>query len=164
MINTPRIYLLIIVGLKDHNTGLREMNVYLCPVKPRGWRIIKSRKLFGTVAREIKTFRNVQPGDLLVFHVLKPVNGIVSVCKVISDVFENHEDIWGKGRYPFRVRIEFIPNLIRNEKNPIPIGSIFGQSGSEGAIKIEPFLKNVWITKMSQEQYEKLQKLFLIQA
>jgi len=33
-------------------------------------------------------------GDLLVFHVLKPVNGVVAVGKVISQIFEDYENIW----------------------------------------------------------------------
>jgi len=136
------------------------MNVWLCPVKLRGWRIIKTRKLFGASSRKLKTFRNVHPGDLLVFHVLRPVNGVVSVCRVISDVFENHHDIWGRGRYPFRVRIEFIPNLTRDENNPVPISIIFRKSDDESEIKIEPYLQNVGITKISKQQYESLRKLF----
>jgi len=136
------------------------MNVWLCPVKPRSWRIIKTRGLFGVPKQQLDTFRNVKPDDLLVFHVLKPINGIVSVCRVVSQVFENYQDIWGKDRYPFRVRIEFIPNMLRDESKPIPLSTIFGKEGKQSEIKIEPYLRNVWITKISKQQYNNLQKFF----
>jgi len=136
------------------------MNVWLCPIRPRSWRIIKAKKIFGAPKQQLDTFRQVQLGDLIVFHVLKPINGIVSVARVVSDVFENHHDIWGKNRYPLRVRIEFVPNLVRDEKKAIPISSIFGKIKNQNEIKIEPYLRYVWITKISQELYENLQKLF----
>jgi predicted RNA-binding protein len=72
------------------------MNVWLCPVKPKSWRTARSKKVFGVPKRGLKIFRQVRPGDLLVFHVLKPLNGIVSICKVTSEIFEDNQDIWGK--------------------------------------------------------------------
>lgn len=136
------------------------MNIWLCPIKPRNWRIIKSTKLFGVPKRGLKIFTRVRPDDLLIFHVLKPINGIVAICRVKSEVFENHRDIWGKGRYPFRVKIEFISNLTRNESKPIPLSFFFGEINDKEGIKVEPYLRNVWITKISNEQYKRLQKLF----
>lgn len=138
----------------------KSMNVWLCPVKPRNWRIIKSTKLFGVPKRGLKTFRRVEPGDLLVFHVFKPINGIVAMCKVKSNVFEDYEDIWGRDRYPFRVKVEFIPELTRNEDEPIPLCSFLGRIDDEKGIRIEPYLKNQWITHVSDKQYETLKKLF----
>jgi len=136
------------------------MNIWLCPVKPRSWRIIKSNKLYGVPKRALKLFCRIQPGDLLVFHVLKPINGIVSVCKVTSEVFENHQDIWGRGRYPFRVKIEFIQHFTRNKEKPIPLSSVCGKINSQRGIIIEPYLKNVWITRISKNQYHRLTNLF----
>jgi hypothetical protein len=102
--------------------------------------------------------RQVKPNDLLIFHVLKPVNGIVCVGRVVSEVFEDNEDIWGKDRYPLRVRMEFIPALCRDRSNPIPISSLFG-SPSTNEITVEPYLKGVWITKVSKRQYSKLKMI-----
>jgi predicted RNA-binding protein len=136
------------------------MNVWLCPVKTRSWRIIKTRKLFGTPKQQLETLLNVKPGDLLAFHVLKPVDGIVSVYRVVSEVFENHEDIWGRSRYPFRVRIEPMPHMLRDIDKPIPLSAILGKGDKQSEIEIEPYLKNVWITKISERQYENLQRLF----
>jgi len=136
------------------------MNVWLCPVKPRSWGIIKKRALFGAPKQQLETFSNVKPGDLLVFHVFRPVNGIVSVYRVASEVFENYEDIWGKDRYPFRVCVEPIPHMLRDEDKPIPLSAIFGKGDKQSEIEIEPYLKNIWITKISERQYKNLQKLF----
>lgn len=136
------------------------MKVWLCPVKPRNWQTIKSARLFGVPKRALKKFVQVQPGDLLVFHVLKPVNGVVAICRVKSEVFEDHQDIWGMNRYPFRVKIESIPHFTRNENQPIRLSSFFGKIDREEGIRIEPYLKNVWITRIPEKQYERLTSLF----
>jgi len=65
------------------------MNVWLCPVKPKSWRPIKTAKIFGAPRHASKTMRHVKPGDLLVFHVLKPINGIIAVCKVTAEDIKN---------------------------------------------------------------------------
>lgn len=136
------------------------MNVWLCPVKPSSWRIIKRKKLFGLPKRGLKIFGQVRLGDILVFYVLKPVNGIVALGKVKSEVFESHRDVWGKERYPFRVKIEFIPQFILSENESIPIGSFLGRIDNEKGITIEPYLKDVWITRISYKQYQTLKELF----
>lgn len=137
-----------------------KINVWLCPIKPKSWRIIKSEKVFGVPKSGLKVFSCAKPGDILVVYVLKPIDGIVALCKIKSEVFENHQDIWGKGRYPFRVKIELIPEFSRNESDPIPLGSFLGRIDREKGIRIEPFLKSVWITRISHKQYGKLKKLF----
>ena len=83
------------------------------------------------------------------------------MCKVKSKVFENHQDIWGKGRYPFRVRIEFILNFTRNENQSLPLSSILGKIDSEEGIRIEPYLRNIWITRISDKQYKRLKNSFI---
>lgn len=135
------------------------MNVWLCPVKPRSWRKIKAAKIFGAPRRTSKTMSRVRPGDLLIFHVLKPVNGIIAACRVTSEVYEDYKDIWGKDRYPLRVRIDFLPNFQRDENNPIPLSSFFGKTTNK-EVKVEPYLRNIWITKVSQDQFQVLKDLF----
>jgi hypothetical protein len=139
------------------------MYIWLCPIKPRSWRIIKAKRLFGVPKGQIDTFRNVKPGDILVFHVFKTVKGIVALCRVVSEVFESYEDVWGKNRYPLRVHIEFIPNMTRDEDRPIPLSAIFGRD-NQSEIEIQPYLKSVWITKISEGQYENLKRLFAEQT
>lgn len=135
------------------------MNVWLCPIKPKSWRTIKRAKIFGAPRHASKIMHQVKPGDLLVFHVLKPINGIIAVCKVTSEVYEDLQDIWGKNRYPLRVRIELLPNFLRDESKPIPISSFFGKTSNK-EVKVEPYLKNIWVTKVSREQYQILKDLF----
>ena len=136
------------------------MNVWLCPVKPKNWRIIKSKKLFGVPKRGLKAFSCVKPGDILAFYVLGSIRGIVALGRINSKVFESHQDMWGKGRYPFRVKIEIMPEFAKNENDPIPLAAFFGKIDSKKGITIEPYLKNVWITNIPQEQYRRLKKLF----
>ncbi|MEM3765830.1 MAG: EVE domain-containing protein [Candidatus Bathyarchaeia archaeon] len=132
------------------------MNVWLCPVKPRNWRIIKNVKLFGAPKHAAKIMNQLQPGDLLLFHVLKPINGIVAVCKIESQVFEDYTDIWGKDRYPLRVKIKFIQDLTADGKKPVPLSLLFREMKTPGEMVIEPYLKNVWITKISKRQFYKV--------
>lgn len=136
------------------------MNVWLCPIKPKSWRTIKTFKVFGFPKRTSKVVSKVKPNDLIIFHVLKPINGIIAICKVASEVYENHSNIWGKNRYPLRVKIEFIPNCIRDKNTPIPISQLFYKAKGSDEITIEPYLKNVWITKITQKQYKRLETLF----
>lgn len=89
---------------------------------------------------------------------LRPVNGIVAVCRVVSQVYEDNESIWGKDRYPLRVRIEVVPDLQRDGRNPIPLSILFG-TNSGGEVSVEPFLKNVWITAVSLEQFESVKRI-----
>ena len=134
------------------------MNVWLCPVKPRNWRIVKKFKMFGVPKHIRKVFNQVRPGDLLVFHVLSPVNGIVAIGKVTSQMFEDNRDIWGKTRYPLRVNIEIPCEHLRHDNKPIPLSALIGARSSE--IQIEPYLRNVWITKITKKQYQNLRKYF----
>jgi predicted RNA-binding protein len=81
------------------------------PIKPKSWRIIKKRGIFGVPKKALKVIRDVKVGDVFYFHVFKkPVNGVVGKARVVSELFEDNQNIWGKDLYPFRVRIEFINN------------------------------------------------------
>jgi len=81
------------------------------------------------------------------------------MCKVVSEVYEDHTDIWGRNRYPLRVKIQLIPNLTRDMNSPIPISLLLREANSTDEIQIEPFLKNIWITKVTEEQYTRLKAL-----
>ena len=101
----------------------------------------------------------VQPGDIIIFHVLKPINGIVAIGRVKSTMFESYTDIWGKNRYPFRIKVEILNDFIRQENNPIPISALIGLP-QNSELEIEPYLRNVWITKITKQQYHNLMKSF----
>ena len=135
------------------------MNVWLCPVRPRSWRIIKKNKIFGAPKNASTIFSKVQIGDLLVIHVLRPINGIVAICRIVSEIFESDEDLWGQNRYPLRVRLEIISKYLRTEANSIPLSSLFGKIGNP-EIEIHPYMGHTFITKITVDQYERLVKSF----
>jgi hypothetical protein len=72
-------------------------------------------------------------------------------------------DIRRTAENPFRVRIEFVPDFIRDETNPILLSSFVGKIETQEGFTIEPYLRNVWITQISVRQYQKLKSLFLKQ-
>ena len=133
------------------------MNIWLCPVKLKNWRIIKRVKVFGVPRHAYKTFSQVKKGDLFVFHVLKPVNGVVAVGKVISQIFEDYENIWGRERYPLRVKIEILDEYTRSEREPVPLSKLMGALETT-EIEITLYLRNVWIAKLTEQQYQTLIK------
>jgi len=133
------------------------MNVWLCPVKPGSWRVIMSSKVFGTSRHASNIIKKVKPYDLLIIHVLRPVNGIVAICRAISEVYEDNSDIWGKDRYPLRVQIEIVTKIGKN-KPAIPISSMFGYS-SNLRVTVEPYLKSIWLIKISEQQYNRLRMI-----
>ena len=130
------------------------MNIWLCPVKPRSWSIIKKVKIFGAPKSVSRVFSQVRPGDLLCFYVLRPINRIVAIGKVTSQMFEDHQDIWGKTRYPLRVKIEIEREYLKKNNESLSLSALIKAKNPE--IEIEPFLKNVWITKITKRQYARL--------
>ena len=138
----------------------KTVNIWLCPVKPKSFRIIKTFKVFGLPKRAANIAKQIQIHDLIIFHILRPINGIVAVCEVVSGVYENHHDIWGKNRYPLRLKVEFIPDLIRHEKEPIHLSQLFYDTKSSDDIIIEPYMQGIYITRITPEQFEKLKAFF----
>jgi len=136
------------------------MNNWLCPVKPASWKIIKKREVFGAPKHASNAMQQVQIGDNLFFCVLGKIKRIVAVYSVTTTMYEDNSDIWGKYRYPLRVRIKLITGQSLRANFSIPLSSIYGGNSNSDFI-IEPFLKNIWIVKMESNQYLKLQSLFL---
>ena len=136
------------------------MNVWLCPIKPKSWRIIKTFKVFGFPKRASKAVSKIKPDELIIFHVLKPTSGIIAICRVASKVYESHSNLWGKNRYPLRVKIDFIPGFLRDKNTTIPISLLFHKAKDSDEIRIEPYLRNIWITKITEEQYKRLEGIF----
>lgn len=134
------------------------MQAWLCPIKGLSWNIIKREKVFGAPKQAYKSISQVALCDHLVFYLLGPVKGIVAVYDVVSTVYEDHSDIWGKERYPLRLRIEPVCRLEKG-KSPIPLSYVFG-GNSQTNLVIEPFFKGVWIVRMEKGPYSKLEKLF----
>jgi len=135
------------------------MNVWLCPIKARGWRVVKKTKVFGASSHARKLMAQLSLNDLLIFHILKPVNGIVAIGRVVSDLYIDNSDLWGKDRYPIRVKIELIPDYLRSNENAIPLDVLFG-SNPEDEFSVSPFLKNTWVAPVSQKQFENIKRVF----
>jgi predicted RNA-binding protein len=133
---------------------------WLCPVKPASWKIIKKREVFGAPKQALNAMQQVKIGDNLVFCVLGKEKRIVSIYSVTTTLYEDNSDIWGKYRYPLRVRIKPINGQNLRTNFSIPLSSIYGGNSNSDFI-IEPFLKNIWIVKMENNQYLKLQPFFL---
>lgn len=134
-------------------------NVWLCPVKPRSWRVIENAKVIGFPRHVKKVFERARVGDIIVIHVFKPVNGIIAMAEVASGLFEGNRDLWGKGRYPLRVKIRILKDLVKAGRKPIPLGALFGKA-SDPEVTVEPYLRSVWITRITKAQYLNLQKHF----
>lgn len=101
----------------------------------------------------------IRPNDLLIFHVLRPVNGIVAVGRVTSEVYKDNSNVWGKNRYPIRVRIEFLSDQLRSTNNPIPLDALYGND-PHSEFAISPLLKNIWLAPVSVKQYENIKRVF----
>lgn len=134
------------------------MAVWLCPVRPSSWRAIKSYKIFGVPRQLRKRMEEVSQGDILVFHVLGPSGGIVAVGRVSSDMFESHQDLWGMGRYPLRVRID--PLFTRQPPDLVPLSCLFGSRERRANASVEPYLRNVWMIRLTDQQYDTLNNIF----
>ncbi|MEM3640877.1 MAG: EVE domain-containing protein [Candidatus Bathyarchaeia archaeon] len=135
------------------------MNIWLCPVKPKSFRIIKTLKVFGLPKNKANLAKQIKKYDLIIFHVLKPINGIVAVCEVTSEVYEDYENIWGKMKYPLRLKVRFIPELTIHEKESIPLSCLFYTVYGSDNVIIEPYIKGTYITPITSEQFEKLKAL-----
>lgn len=96
----------------------------------------------------------VKCGDFLAFYVFKPVDGVVAIYRVVSDPFEGDEDIWGGGRYPYRIRIEPIQELARGMSEPIPLHLVFGTFDYGRGVIVEPYLRGVSLLRIYDKQFE----------
>jgi hypothetical protein len=132
------------------------MKVWLCPVKPRSWRVIKRTGTFGVP----KTEGRAKLGDLLIFHVLKPINGIVAVGKITCEAFEDYTNLWGQNKYPCRFKVKIIFDCSERGGEAIPLSAVYGETNDPN-ISIQPFFKGVWITGITNQQYEKFRQHLL---
>ena len=133
------------------------MNLWICPVKPKSWRITKKLGIFGAPNRAQKIMKQIKPDDLVIFHVVKPVNGIVAIGKVVSEVYRDGSDIYEGKNYPLRIKIDFDSTLKIREHNPIPLNTIFGNISEE--FSIEPYL-NIVLAPITKGQYENIRKVW----
>jgi hypothetical protein len=136
------------------------VKIWLCPIKPTSWRVIRKEEVFGVPIRWAKRISQVKRGDILVFHVVgRPVSGIVALARVRSSPFESYQNLWGEGRYPLRVRVEIMPGYIRERDQRVPLSSLYGKNG-DGDVVVEPYLRNVCLARITLQQYRELKSFF----
>jgi EVE domain len=131
------------------------MNVWLCPIKKRSWQLIRRYNVFGAPKHAGKLMEEVKIGDSLIIYVLRPTNAILAIYRVKSEVHNENRDIWGRYRYPLRVDLEILHDFLKEGYKPLPLSCIYG-GNSRSNVSIEPFFKNVWLTKVGENQYESL--------
>jgi len=92
---------------------------WIIPVSEENWHIVKSLNIYGTPEAKIgrPITQLVQPGDVLIFYVLKrgskSLGGkFVGAFRVVSTWFREDKPLWpdevreGSVKYPWRVRLE----------------------------------------------------------
>lgn len=120
------------------------MKAWLCPVKPNSWRTTKREQLFGVSTIGRKLLSLVTPGDLLVFYVLSPAGGVVAICRAKSKMFKDYTDLWGPGRYPYRVKTE----LLLEFPKPLSRSRLIGRTDDEQGFEIIPYFRGVEIVEI----------------
>lgn len=135
--------------------GASAVNVWLCFIKPRNWYIVRREEVFGVSSTARKTISRVRPGDFLVFHVMKPVNGIVAVYTVTSEVFEDNRKL---RRFPFKIKIKPVPGLVKNESQSIPLSHLMGKVNED--VEVFPLFKGMSLIQISDRQFRKLERMF----
>lgn len=135
--------------------------MWLCPVKHKSWLAVRRNRVFGVPRRFKERMLEVKRNDILVFHLLGSgsSSGVVAAARVISEMFESYHDLWGKGLYPMRVRIEFLPGFTRSSKSAIPLNLLFGANRNSSGT-FEPYLRNVCMAQLTRQQYAILKALF----
>ena len=135
--------------------GASAVNAWLCFIKPRNWHIVKREEVFGVSSRERKISSRVRPGDILVFYVMKPVNGIVAVYTVMSELFQDNRKL---RRFPFKIKIKPVPGLTKNESDSIPLSHLMGKIDEE--VEVSPLFMDMSLTQISDRQLRKLKIMF----
>jgi len=131
--------------------------IWLCPIKLRSWNIIKKRHVYGLPCGRKRKLENLGIGDLLVIYVYPPVAGIVGVCEVTSKPFIGYESLWGKSstmkvKYPCRINVKPIPNLVVEKSKAVPLYVVLGYANHMKGLVVEPYLHNILFTKLTKEQ------------
>ena len=91
----------------------------------------------------------------MVFYVMKPVNGIVAVYTVTSELFEDNRKL---PRFRFKIKIKPVPGLTKSESDSIPLSRLMGKVEEE--VEVSPFFKDMSLTPISDRQLRKLKIMF----
>lgn len=135
------------------------MKTWMCVVRPRNWDVMKQNNLFGVSPRERKKLAQVQIGDMLAIYVKESVNGVVTICKVVSKMFRGRCDMWS-GYYPCQIKFGFIPEFKIREEDPVPLYAFLGRIDQEEGVTVEPLFINTSLIELSHDHFLKLKERF----
>lgn len=131
------------------------MRTWLCPVKPKSWRITKRENLIGVSSIGRKLLEHVSAGDYVICYVLNPGDGVVAVCQAVSPMFFDKKDFWGPNRFPYRIRVrvmaQFSPKL--------PLSHFLGRIGDKREFEIVPYMRGVEIVELIGTVHKKVIEL-----
>lgn len=136
------------------------MKSWMCVVSSKNWAIMKQEKLFGVNRREHRKLAQVQIGDLLAVYVKNPIDGVVAVCKVASEMFMGKSDVWG-GSYPCQIEFEFLPEFEIREDDAVPLSTFLGRSNQREGFTVGPLLINRSLIELSHDDFLKLKEIFM---
>jgi hypothetical protein len=148
----------MILWISSSAEGRLNIRVWLCPVRGRSWKVSKKFSVFGAPRSARRIMNQVSFDDVIIFHVLRSESGIVALAKVVSEVYEDNSDIYGKDRYPLRVKLDFMTSLHGKDHNPIPLSVLFGKYNDE--FSIEPYLKGIVLAPVSDRSFENIKGAF----
>ena len=129
------------------------MKVWVCVTKPGNWRRVKKHKVFGLSQHAGNVVHMMKCGDLVLVHVLRPINGIVAVYRLKS-VLRGTKGVWDESVYPFGIELEQAEGF-KTGMDPISLSSLMGSSS--GNVEISPFLKGVPIFEVPGTSLERME-------
>lgn len=137
------------------------MTMWLCLVKSKSWDIMRKNQVYGLPIGRKNELEDIKVGDLLAIYIIHPLRKIIGICKVTSQPYVGYESIWGENsrsnvKYPYRIKVEPIDELVVSKKDSIPLHIVFGYVNSKRGYIIEPYLRNILFLKMTDKQSKTL--------
>jgi hypothetical protein len=83
--------------------------------------------------------RKVKGGDIVLVHVVRPINGVVAVYQV-KRLLRGTKGVWDEAVYPYGIELEPAEGF-KAITNPIPLSLLLGLS--IGDVGVSPILKGV---------------------
>lgn len=129
-------------------------NIWLAPIKPTSWPIIKQNGVYGVPLSKKKYLDEVKENDFIAFYIYPPINGIIGISKVISKPFIDNSILWSKSglsdKYSYRVKIIILNKYMLKRSKVIPLYEIIGYKNNKKNFIIEPYLRNIMLLKLSK--------------
>jgi hypothetical protein len=133
--------------------GGDTLRIWVCVTKPGNWRRVGKHKIFGFSQHAAGVLHLVKRGDIVLVHVLRPINGIVAVYRVKS-LLRGTRGVWDESIYPFGIELEQAEDF-KTGMDPISLSSLMGSSSRN--VEISPFLKGVPIFEVPKTVLQRLE-------